>query len=123
MSTDPRHYDVILGPIVTEKATTASEQNKVVFKVRKDATKPQIKEAIEAIYNKIRPLVFYVGAAGMVPDTLGAKVQTPDEFVVSHPDAKLSKAEKEEGSFFTLPDQTVLTIYVKGEYFTTSPAV
>ncbi|MCZ8102489.1 MAG: 50S ribosomal protein L23 [Burkholderiales bacterium] len=50
MSTDPRHYDVILGPIVTEKATTASEQNKVVFKVRKDATKPQIKAAVEKLF-------------------------------------------------------------------------
>jgi large subunit ribosomal protein L23 len=50
MSTDPRHYDVILGPVVTEKATTASEQNKVVFKVRKDATKPQIKAAVEKLF-------------------------------------------------------------------------
>ena len=50
MNTDPRHYDVILGPIVTEKATTASEQNKVVFKVRKDATKPQIKAAVEKLF-------------------------------------------------------------------------
>ena len=40
MSTDPRHYDVILGPIITEKATAASEQNKVVFRVKKDASKP-----------------------------------------------------------------------------------
>ena len=51
MSTDPRHYDVIVGPIVTEKATTASEQNKVVFKVRKDATKPQIKAAVEKLFD------------------------------------------------------------------------
>lgn len=51
MSTDPRHYDVILGPVVTEKATTASEQNKVVFKVRKDASKPQIKAAVEKLFD------------------------------------------------------------------------
>jgi large subunit ribosomal protein L23 len=51
MSTDPRHYDVIVGPVVTEKATTASEQNKVVFKVRKDATKPQIKAAVEKLFD------------------------------------------------------------------------
>ncbi len=50
MSTDPRHYDVILGPIVTEKATTAAEQSKVVVKVRKDATKPQIKAAVEKLF-------------------------------------------------------------------------
>ena len=50
MSTDPRHYDVIVGPVITEKATTASEQNKVVFKVRKTASKPQIKAAVEALF-------------------------------------------------------------------------
>ncbi len=49
---DARHYDVIIAPHVTEKSTLASENNAVVFKVAKDATKPQIKEAIEAIYDK-----------------------------------------------------------------------
>ncbi len=51
MSTDPRHYDVILGPVITEKATTASENGKVVFNVRKDATKPQIKAAVEKLFD------------------------------------------------------------------------
>ena len=52
MSTsDPRHYDVILSPVITEKATMASEHNKVVFKVRRDATKPQIKEAVEKLFD------------------------------------------------------------------------
>jgi len=52
MSTsDPRHYDIIIGPVITEKATTASEHNKVVFKVRKNATKPQIKEAVEKLFD------------------------------------------------------------------------
>ena len=49
---DARHYDVILAPHITEKATLASENNAVVFKVANDATKPQIKEAVEAIYDK-----------------------------------------------------------------------
>ena len=47
-----RHYDVILAPHITEKSTMASEANAVVFKVANDATKPQIKEAVEAIYDK-----------------------------------------------------------------------
>ena len=48
MSTkDPRHYDVIVSPVITEKSTNASEHNKIVFKVRTDATKPQIKVAVE----------------------------------------------------------------------------
>ena len=47
---DARHYDVILAPHITEKSTLLSEHNGVVFKVANDATKPQIKEAIEAIF-------------------------------------------------------------------------
>ena len=48
---DVRHYDVVLAPHITEKATMASEQNAVVFRVSKDATKPQIKAAVEALFN------------------------------------------------------------------------
>ncbi|CAH1659818.1 50S ribosomal subunit protein L23 [Hyphomicrobiales bacterium] len=48
---DPRHYDVIVGPVITEKATTASEHNKVVFKVAGKATKPQIKAAVEKLFD------------------------------------------------------------------------
>ncbi len=51
MSLDPRHYDVIVSPVITEKATNLSEHNKVVFRVRKDATKPQIKEAVEKLFD------------------------------------------------------------------------
>jgi large subunit ribosomal protein L23 len=52
MSTsDPRHYDVILSPVITEKSTVASEQNKVMFKVASGATKPQIKEAVEKLFD------------------------------------------------------------------------
>jgi len=52
MSTnDPRHYDVLIAPVVTEKATMASEHNKVVFKVASKATKPQIKEAVEKLFD------------------------------------------------------------------------
>lgn len=50
MSVKPEHYDVIRKPIITEKATMASEANAVVFEVAKDANKPQIKEAVEALF-------------------------------------------------------------------------
>ena len=50
-TTDPRHYDVILSPLITEKATNASEHNKVMFKVALTATKPQIKEAVEKLFD------------------------------------------------------------------------
>ena len=48
---DARHYDVILSPHITEKSTMASEHNAVVFKVANTATKPQIKEAVEALFD------------------------------------------------------------------------
>lgn len=52
MSTiDPRHYDVILSPVITEKATLASDKNQVMFKVARNATKPQIKEAVEKLFD------------------------------------------------------------------------
>jgi len=52
MSTsDPRHYDIILSPIITEKATLASERSQVMFKVAHNATKPQIKEAVEKLFD------------------------------------------------------------------------
>ena len=47
---DIRHYDVILAPHITEKSTLLSENNAVVFKVAGDASKPQIKEAVEALF-------------------------------------------------------------------------
>ena len=50
-TSDPRHYDLILSPIITEKATIASERNQVMFKVAKHATKPQIKEAVEKLFD------------------------------------------------------------------------
>ncbi|MEZ5937686.1 MAG: 50S ribosomal protein L23 [Hyphomonadaceae bacterium] len=45
------HYGLITAPVITEKSTILSEQNKVVFKVPLTATKPEIKEAIEALFN------------------------------------------------------------------------
>ena len=46
-----RHYDVVLSPHITEKSTMLSEHNAVVFKVANDASKPAIKEAVEALFN------------------------------------------------------------------------
>ena len=48
---DPRHYDVILAPVITEKATMASENSQVMFRVAANATKPQIKEAVEKLFD------------------------------------------------------------------------
>jgi len=51
MSKDTRHYDLIVAPVITEKATIASDSNQFVFKVRREATKPQIKAAIEKLFD------------------------------------------------------------------------
>ena len=45
-----RHYDAILSPVITEKATLLSEQNNVVFRVANDATKDEIAAAVEALF-------------------------------------------------------------------------
>jgi len=44
------HYDVIRSPVITEKSTAASEHNKIVFRVARTATKPQIKAAVETLF-------------------------------------------------------------------------
>ncbi|MBN9529465.1 MAG: 50S ribosomal protein L23 [Alphaproteobacteria bacterium] len=46
-----KHYDIILSPVITEKATRVSEYNQVAFKVADDATKPEIKAAVEKLFN------------------------------------------------------------------------
>ncbi len=43
-------YDVIVSPVITEKATLASEANQVIFKVKPDATKTEIKSAVEGLF-------------------------------------------------------------------------
>ena len=49
MSAKAEHYDVIRKPVITEKATLASENGAVVFEVARDSNKPQIKQAVEAL--------------------------------------------------------------------------
>ena len=51
MSAKPEHYDVIRKPLITEKSTMASENGAVVFEVAMGSTKPQIKDAVEALFN------------------------------------------------------------------------
>ncbi|PHZ83520.1 50S ribosomal protein L23 [Paremcibacter congregatus] len=49
--TDIKHYDTILGPVITEKSTMVSEYNQVIFQVALTATKPQIKAAVEGLFD------------------------------------------------------------------------
>jgi len=60
-TSDPRHYDIIIAPVITEKATMASEYNQVIFRVADHATKPQIKAAVEKLFDvKVRSVNTYV---------------------------------------------------------------
>ena len=45
-----RMYDIVRAPVITEKSTMVSEHNQVVFKVPLDATKPEIKQAVEGLF-------------------------------------------------------------------------
>jgi large subunit ribosomal protein L23 len=83
-TTDPRHYDVIVKPVITEKATAASENNQIVFQVARHATKPQIKEAVEKLFDvKVKhvntlvrkgKLRTFKGRRGMLSDVKNAVV-------------------------------------------------
>ena len=50
MSVDVEFYDLLRRPIITEKATNASENGAVVFEVHMNATKPEIKKAVEGLF-------------------------------------------------------------------------
>jgi large subunit ribosomal protein L23 len=78
MTPDPRHYDVIVSPVITEKATNLSEHNKVVFRVRPDATKPQIKETVERLFEVKVKSVNTLVTKGKVKMTRGRRGQRSD---------------------------------------------
>jgi len=75
---DPRHYDVILSPAITEKATAASEHNQVVFKVALAATKPEIKEAVERLFDVKVKRVNTLVRKGKVRTFRGKRAQLSD---------------------------------------------
>jgi Mg-chelatase subunit ChlD len=73
---------------------------------------------VEKIYRqKICPLVFYIGATGLIPDELNAKAFTADEIKANYPELKISKSEQ-DGTFF-LVGNTLITVYPKNEYYST----
>ena len=73
-----RHDDVILAPHITEKTTLVSENNAVVFKVAGTATKPQIKEAIEALYGRTVKSVNTIVTKGKTKRWKGAPYKRSD---------------------------------------------
>lgn len=78
----------------------------------------KVSSRIEEIYtNEISPLVFYIGSTGLVPDEFDATSMTAEELKAAYPDLKPSKAEA-DGTFFVVGD-SVISVFVKGEYFST----
>lgn len=75
---DPRHYDVITAPHITEKATLLSEHNAVVFRVSADSTKPQIKAAVEALFGVTVTGVNTIVQKGKTKKWKGAPYQRSD---------------------------------------------
>ena len=84
-------YDVILAPVITEKSSMASESNQVVFKVRRDATKPEIKAAVEQLF-KVKVLgVNTINRKGKTKHFRGVKGRQQD---VKKAIVKLAEGEK-----------------------------
>lgn len=71
-------YDIILGPVITEKATMGSEHGQVTFYVRMNATKPEIKAAVEGIYSKKVTAVNTIRQKGKVKMFRGRKGRQND---------------------------------------------
>jgi large subunit ribosomal protein L23 len=75
---DARHYDIVLAPHITEKSTMLSETNSVVFRVASDATKSEIKAAVEALFNRKVASVNTLVAKGKTKRWKGAPYRRSD---------------------------------------------
>lgn len=76
--TSLKHYDTILSPVITEKATLGVEQNKVTFNVPLDASKPNIKAAVEGLFDVKVKAVNTVRQQGKIKRFRGIKGRRPD---------------------------------------------
>lgn len=107
---------ILLGASPTVDGITVSRDGDALI----EASKAVDKE-LDALWGRLSPLVFYIGATGLVPDTLGAtKALTADDITQDPRNLGgygTTKDEK-EGTFYILPGNVVVTIYAKGEYFT-----
>jgi large subunit ribosomal protein L23 len=72
------NYDVILSPVITEKSTRLSEANQVVFRVARDATKPQIKKAVETLFKVKVKSVNTIKTKGKVKAWRGKRYEKSD---------------------------------------------
>lgn len=78
--------------------------------------KQKLESYTEKVYReKISPLVFYIGATGLLPDDMNTQAMTADEISSKYPDLQFSKSEQ-EGTFFVVGD-TVISVYAENEYY------
>ena len=75
---DERMYEVIRRPLVTEKSTMASEHNQVAFQVPLDASKPEIKAAVEGLFKVKVKAVNTIRSKGKMKRFRGIKGKRPD---------------------------------------------
>ncbi len=73
-----KHFDVIRRPVITEKATLGSEHNQVTFVVARDATKPEIKAAVESLFDVKVEKVNTLVTKGKVKRFRGIRGRRPD---------------------------------------------
>ena len=76
--TSLKHYDIIKSPVITEKATLGSENNQVTFRVAIDATKPEIKSAVEGLFEVKVKAVNTLRQKGKVKKFRGIKGRRPE---------------------------------------------
>lgn len=77
----------------------------------------KVERAADQVFEDVvSPLVFYIGATGLLPDEFEARALSADELTAQLPEIAVAKAEQ-EGTFFRVGD-AIITVYVKGEYFT-----
>ncbi|MDB5309223.1 MAG: von Willebrand factor type domain protein [Gemmataceae bacterium] len=104
-----------LAAIVKDRAKGKQPGRKEFVDALTDARKKLEARSEDVFREKLSPLVFYVGATGLLPDEVEAKALSADQLQAKYPDLALSKDEK-EGTFFELGD-TILCVYAKTEYF------
>jgi Mg-chelatase subunit ChlD len=104
-----------LSAIVEARGKGKQPGRKEFVEALTDAKKKLDARSDDVFREKLSPLVFYVGATGLLPDEIDAKALSADQLSAKYPDLALSKDEK-EGTFFEIGD-TILSVYAKTEYF------
>jgi Mg-chelatase subunit ChlD len=104
-----------LAAIVEARGKGKQPGRKEFVEALTDAKKKLDARSDDVFREKLSPLVFYVGATGLLPDEADAKALSAEQLQAKYPELALSKDEK-EGTFFELGD-TILSVYAKTEYF------